>query len=246
MLEYIDYDRISDTLIYFDNGISFEFSVQLSKPDMMKNRRFFESEYSYPSKYSGRDNDHSIKRVMSYNFALNVKDNFMAGIMLRNQDVEILSRLISENVLPWFMGNSRIFKVVDSKLTIIGNIDPVLFTQSIYKYIRFDPTVIDYNDGTFKEGVRMEISDPAIWTYVDIDKLFGLLNLLKNTDMYGAAIGLTNYAKMGPHGLSSNNIKKGLGGGRLAENNSVEEAFSDVKKSWNNNSVKKNKFLDSK
>lgn len=242
MLEYTDYDRISDTLIYFDNGITFEFSVQLSKPDKDKKRRFFESEYEYPSKYSGRDKDHSIKRAMSFYFAFNVKDNFMAGIVLRNQDVEVLKTLISQHVLPWFIGKSRIFKVVDGKLTIVGNIDPVFFTQSIYKYIRFDPTVIDYNDGTYKEGVRMELSNQSVWTYIDIDKLFGLLNLLKNTDMYSAAIGLTNYMKMGPHGLSSINSNLGLGGGRLAENNSMEEAFSDIK----NNKMSRNNFLDSK
>ena len=240
MLEYTDYDRISDILIYFDNGITLEFSVQLSKPDKFKNRRFFESEFEYGSKYSGRMNDRSIKRAMTFNFALNVKDNFMAGIMLRNQDVEILKTLLSQKVIPWFIGENKIFKIVDSKLTIIGNIDPVFYTQSIYKYIRFDPTVISYEDGTFKEGVRMELSSPDIWTYIDIDKLFGFLNLLKNTDMYGAAIGLCNYVKMGPHGLSSIN-NTGLGGGRLAENSLFEgaEAFSDIKKSKNN-------FLDSK
>ena len=133
----------------------------------------------------------------------------MAGLMLRNQDVEILKTLLSQKVIPWFIGDTRIFKVVDSKLTIIGNIDPVFYTQSIYKYIRIDPTVINYEDGTFKEGIRMELSDPSIWTYVDIDKLFGLLNILKNTDMYGAAIGLTNYVKMGsPSELSSNELYK--------------------------------------
>ena len=240
-MEYIDYDRISDILIYFENGITFEFSVQLSKADRFKNRRFFESEFQYGSKYTGRDFDRSIKRVMSFNFALNVKDNFTAGMMLRNQDVEILKTLLSQKVIPWFIGDNRIFKIVDSKLVIVGNIDPVFYTQSIYKYIRFDPTIIAYEDGTFKEGVRMELSDPGIWTYIDIDKLLGFLNLLKNTDMYCAAIGLCNYMKMSPHGLSSINTT-GLGGGRLAEENMFEggaNTFSDNKKSRNN-------FLDSK
>ena len=242
MLEYTDYDRISDTLLYFDNGISLDFIVQLSRPDRFKNRRFYESEFEYGSKYSGRVNDRSIKRFMLFNFALNVKDDYLAGIKLRNQDVEILKMLLSQKVIPWFIGDNKIFKIVDSKLTIVGNIDPVFYTQSVYKYIRFDPTVISYEDGTFKEGVRMELSDPSIWTYIDIDKLFGFLNLLKNTDMYNAAIGLCNYVKMGPHGLSSINTN-GLGGGRLAENTLFEganDSFSEKKKRPGNN------FLDSK
>ena len=99
MMEFQDYDRISDTLLYFDNNTVLEFVVTLSSKDRSGNRLFFHSEVDYDSnKYYGVDRGHSIKRRMNFYFSINDRRAFDRSFIIRPEDAFTLNLLIKNGV----------------------------------------------------------------------------------------------------------------------------------------------------
>ena len=79
---------------------------------------------------------------------------------------------IENQLLPlYFDNNSRIFKIIDDKLVINREFSPVVYAQTEYKFISFTPIVCSYENGEYKEGVRITVNKE--YTDIDIDK-FGV------------------------------------------------------------------------
>ena len=212
-MEFQDYDRISDTLLYFDANTVLEFIVTLSSKDRSGNRIFFHTEIDYDSnKYYGVDKGHSIKRRMTFYFAINDKRAFDRSFIIRPEDAMMLGMVIKSQVLPWYFDSKKkIFSFVENELRITGQFQDVLFARNEYSYLRLQPCVYKFDDGTFKEGIRMYVSSQEVFVDMEIDKFLGFYYLLTNTDMYGAACSLTTYVKCPPYEV--NKFSQGLGGG---------------------------------
>jgi hypothetical protein len=153
----------------------------------------------------------SIKRTMNFYFVLDVRSDFNAGIILRAQDVELLTRIIESKVFPWYFGNAKevSFQIISDQL-ILTDYQPVVYTQNgIYgvRYISFEPVVLSENDQDCR-GVRISLSTGHS-AEITIDKFMGFYHLLK-TDMYVAATSLATYAKVPPYGINNYNMQ-GLG-----------------------------------
>jgi hypothetical protein len=150
---------------------------------------------------------------------LDNKNDFGNGFILRIQDIETLKMVFDQQILPWFFGQNRIFQISKDKkrLIITGDFNPVNYAQSEYKYISFVPIVYEYEDGTFKEGVRIYLNNQSEFADLDIDKFLGFVGILKNTDMYSVACNMINYAKQEPHGINIYS-QTGLGGGYVQDN----------------------------
>lgn len=217
-MQFVDYDKITDTLLYLSQNITMSFHVVLSRKDKQGKRVFFHYETAYNSKFIGSDTGHSIKRNMNFYFTIDNKNDFANGFILRQQDVMLLVMAIEKMVLPWFFGNGkeRIFSIVDNKLVITGNFTPLTYTQSEIKFLRFTPFVLSYPDGTYKEGIRITLNYDSEYADMDIDKFMGFYGLLKNTDMYGVACSMVTYAKLAPYGLNIFAMS-GLGGGYIPD-----------------------------
>lgn len=242
--DYTDYDRITDSLLYLSDSVSLKFVVVLSKKAPGGERRFFHSETMYQSRYIGTDIARSIVRNMTYYFVLAVKNDFTTSFVIRPQDAEMLKKVIQERILPWYFGNKRIYKKMEDKLSIVEKFNPVIYAQSEYQVLRFEPIVVEYDDGYYKEGIRLTISNVEI-VEMDIDKFFGFINIL-NTDMYCAACSLVNFAKIQPYGVNTfSNTSVGLGSSPRPMNdwNELNEVYTAEPKE-NNISNKSNSFLD--
>lgn len=239
MIQFTDYDRITDILMYLSSNITLNFNVTLSRKSKTGDRLSFHHETEYPSKYTGVDKARSIKRNMNFYYTLDNKNDFANGFILRAQDVVILNMVIKEKVLPWFIGPSRIFGITKdgSRLVIKGEFEPVLYAQSEYKYISFQPIVYSYEDGTFKEGVRIYLNSESEFADMDIDRFFGLAYILEKTDMYAVASSMVTYVKQLPYGLNTYTMS-GLGGGY------VQDQWGESQQ-INNNDNKGNNFLNS-
>ena len=211
-MEFQDYDRISDTLLFFDNNTTLEFVVTLSSKDKSGNRVFFHSECDYDSnKYYGVDKGHSIKRRMSFYFAINDKRAFDRSFIIRPEDAMMLSMVMKSQILPWYFDPKRkIFSFVEGQLRITGTYQDVYFAKTEYSYLRIQPCVYKFDDGTYKEGIRMYVSSESVFVDMEIDKFMGLYYFISQTDMYSAACGLASYAKTPPYGI--NKFSMGLGG----------------------------------
>lgn len=240
-INFDQYDRITDTLMYLSNEITLNFTVVLARKNKSGGRTFFQFETEYGSKYIGTDTARSIKRNMNFYFIIDNKTFFAGGFILKPQDVVILLKMIEDQIIPWYFGKDTIFSLTKdgSKLIIKGDFHPIYYTQSESKYLRFDPFVYTYDDNTCKEGIRMYVNSENDWVDMDIDKFMGFYYVLKNTDMYSVASSMVNYVKTPPYGV---NIfrQAGLGSGRVPQDN------------WNNNEpandkankTKHNSFLD--
>lgn len=201
-IDFTDYDRITDVLMYLSDKITLNFVLSLSKKTLNKERQFFHYETKYNSdSYNGTEL-RSIKRNMNFYFVLGNREIFGNGIVLRPQDVELLIRIIDQKVLCWFFGTVKehAFRYIDGKL-VLGEFSPVVYTQSETKYISFEPIVYCYEEtGQYAEGITM-IFPNGDSTPMNLDKFMGFFHLLKS-DMYSVACSLANYAKMQPYGIN--------------------------------------------
>ena len=215
-IEFDDYDKITDLLLYLSDNITLSFTVNLSRKGKTGERIFFQYETESKSKYIGSNFNRAIKRSMTFYFSIDNKKNFDQGLILRPQDVYLLVTIIDKRVLQWFFGSKRIFSIIDNRLVIKGNYEPINYTQTEYKYISFIPIVYTYDNNIYKEGVRIYINSQYEYADLDIDKFLGFFYILKNTDMYSVACSMVNYVKAPPHGLNIFS-SVGLGGGHIED-----------------------------
>ena len=241
-VDFTDYDKITDSLMIFDNNISLKFSVLLSKKSKNKDRMHIHSEYVYPSKYMNTNESRSIFRWMTYYFILDIKNDYLGSVILRPQDVEIIKILLDTKILPWFFDPAkRAFQITENKMYLKEGDLQAMFAQNDYKYVMFVPIVIEYEDGRFKEGVRMYLNNTSTFTDIDIDTFMGFVNIIKCTDMYNVACSLINYVKCPPYGVNQSVSAAGLGSSNYVDN---KEPTFDRSTSYNRRSG--NDFLKNK
>lgn len=241
---FLCYDRITDTIMYFNSNISLEFVVSLSYKRRDGNRQFFHSEFDKVSNYRLTDLSKTIRRNCRYFYTISIKNDFGGGLVLKHSDVYILTTGIEQKVLPWFF-NKRIFKVIDNRLTIVGEFEPFMYPQSEYKYFSIIPIVQQYEDGLYKEGVRCFINSADCNFDLSLDDFLGFYHILKTTDMYNLASNMMLYAKVPPYDVNASSISAGLGSSARFEQEEIRGNYTNRSsgntKNFLNNTKKKEK-----
>lgn len=196
-IHFFDYDKITDTLMFFTQTVALKFGVNLSKTKNDK-RYPFHNEYAY---MSNGHKAYSIKRSINCWFLIDDSNNFENNILIRPQDVTLLQLLLTNNVIPWIIGENRIYGMNDeNRLILKGKFTKVDFPLSDYKFISFLPIVIEYTDNTSKEGIRLIINNKDNMIDININQFLEFYYYIMNVDMYSAATNLLNYVKMKPYG----------------------------------------------
>ena len=232
-IDYTEYDRITDTLMWLSDNISLNFTVGLSRKTKTGERAFYHYETKYGSDKYGTPL-RSIKRQISYAFTIDCKDDFLAGMMLRPQDVELIVRIIDKKVFPWYFGDNKqlAFKVIDDKL-VLKEFTPVPFVQDS-KWLSFQPAIyVDPYTELESRGIRMELYSGYSWI-MPIDKFMGFFHIISTSDMYGIACNMCNYVKMQPYGVNVYS-NQGLGASPNGSNSTVDEAWKNITMNMNNN-----------
>ena len=202
MFTFNDYDKISDTLMYFSDNYTLKFNVILSRYDKGYNsRKSFHYEYRYMSEKKGEQ--YGITRTYNYYLSIECKDKGSENsfVILKPGDVYMLQMLIKTNIIPWFMGPTRIFGVNKNGVLCITTrkFNPVEFPLNEYSYMKFYPSIISYEDGTQKEGVRVILNDEAFFFDATIDQFLHFAYIIDNLDMTTAAMTMLNYTKIKPY-----------------------------------------------
>lgn len=237
-INFLDYDKITDTLMYFSREISLNFCVNLTRKNQQGNVIHFHSEYNFYNESLGK-NSYSIKRNITPSFIINDNKDYRNSILIRPQDVSLLQMVLNSNIIPWVIGPKRIYHMnQDNKLIIKGKWNQVDFPLSDYKYISFAPIIITYQDSTMKEGIRFTINDKTNYVDIDINKFMEFYYYICNTDMYNAAIGLLNYVKTGPYGENLYTFGKD-------NNYNKDNGYNDWNEAKKSGKGKKNNFFDS-
>ena len=194
------FDKISDTILFFSNDITLSICMQLNRKNAKDNKiTNFHSEYRYNSKSLNKES-YSIKRSIQAYFAINDLKDFKNGVILKPNDVYFLKMLIDSNIIPWFIGNNRLFFIDEkNKLQLKGKYTIQEFKISEYSFLAFAPIVIRYEDGTDKEGIRMLINSRDRFVDITVDTFIAFYYYITNTDLYNAAANMANYVKMTPY-----------------------------------------------
>lgn len=188
---YLDYDKISDLMMYLGLNTSLNFNVNLSKKGQNGERYHFHKEYIYPSKYSDYGKVISIKRSFSYYLTIDKREP-RQSIMIRIQDLIILRSILS-GVSSWFTDDT--FGIKNNVLVIHKAKKPMMVNNlAENKYLQFNPIVMtSENTSIQQQGIRITLGDPNIYTDIGIDTFFGFKELIDRMDMFGYAQNMINY-----------------------------------------------------
>lgn len=183
---WIEYDKITDDLMYIGNSTVLQFTVSLSRRDKRTNERVsFHKEFGY-MKNGYKVN--SIKRNYSCSLIINnyiTKTYVMIGI----NDI-ILTRLRLQQVEKWFQ---TCFGIKNDKLYVTRQQKPVVIDSlSENKWIEFLPTVITREDGTQIQGVNMNLYNETV-VEITIDNFFGMKYIIDTIDIISLANQMINY-----------------------------------------------------
>jgi hypothetical protein len=199
---FIEYDKISDVLMWFNSNYYLKLNVKLSRNDKNSNRIPFHSEYKSYSKVNDYET-YMIRREYNvfYSIESNIKDIKNNYIYFNPGDVYVLNMLINNIIIPWFFGDSRIFgKNKDDELCIKNrNFSRVNLPVNGGQYISFLPTIIKFNDGNAIEGISICINSDEIFFDITADRFFNFAQIISNTDMISTATSMLNYVKSKPY-----------------------------------------------
>lgn len=191
-IQFIDYDKLSDDVLYLGSKLYLRMNVSLSSkqdPDM---RYHFHKEYSYDSKYS-KARLMSMKRSFDYYLSFD-KTDLRNIVIIRPQDMIVLQRALAKVVL-WFEDKERNAFYVRSKKLIVKKQQPILVEGlAMNGYIEFQPIVIlSENDNKQTPGLRLTLGKEDCFADITIDKFYGLFYTINTIHMYEAAQNLLNY-----------------------------------------------------
>ena len=196
IIEYQDYDKISDDMFYLGNNINMRFNVILSKRASAtdNSRRFFHTEFRRSSKYNDTDSLISIRRSFSYYISFDVGGNWENSVMIRVQDIMLLRDSLM-NASKWAKNGT--FTLIDNKLAVMKTNTIEVNGLPENKYIWLDPVILNYN-GNQSPGIRMTFSDPGTYVDMGLDTFFGMRYLIDTADMFGYAQSALNYISRPP------------------------------------------------
>lgn len=199
------YGKISDTMMYFNDQYRLEFYVQLIRKGKNGVGIPFHSETEYYNKNLDQDVV-SVRRTFSYGILLNNVSSFEDSVVIKPKDIPIIQYHMNNKILSWYMGDQRLFVLdEDNRLCMIAN-DQVEIPLSETSFIMFAPMIIDYEDGTSKEGCRLYINSFNNYINMNLDKLTEFIYYVCNTDFYNAAISMLTYIKCGPYGVNRSSM----------------------------------------
>lgn len=229
-ISFLDYDKITDTIMFFDQCTTFNFCVSLSRKNKNNNIVPFHSEYKYGNEYLGKES-YSIKRNIDCYFVINDIKDYNNSVIIRPGDIIMLKMLINDLIIPWFVGTKRLFHFDNNKRLILkGKYSRAEFPVSDYKYIAFTPIIIEYEDGTQKEGVRMELNAKDHYVDMNINKFFEFYYFVTETNMYNAATNMINYVVSVPHNVNLYDMTRDHGKPNMYHANT--EGYNDDRKGF--------------
>lgn len=209
---YLDYDRISDVLLYLTTNITLKFNVKLSFADKFGHRKSFHRESVFESKFSNVKDGYNIKRDVSFYWSIDDASNFNNGIMITIKDIFFFKLFVENKILPWYIGKTCIYGTSpdDNKIIIKGKFKPEQFVLSDYKYMEFIPIVLNYDNGrTTDYGIRIIINNPNNFIDINFNTFVAMYQLIAFTDPYAVASSMINYVKMPPYAQNVFDVRAG-------------------------------------
>lgn len=188
---FTDYEKLSDDLCILTRNCVVRFNVTLGYKGKDNTKIDFHKEYCYPSKYLDRTEGITMRRNFKYYISIELRDNYQAGVMINLKDMLFLQSQLRDSI-TWF--GTLYKRTRNHKMIIKGEYRPIKIGNLFGgKYLELEPTIIDYNEDTQVEGIRMYFSSHNIYEDIDIDTYMGFVYLMTNFNMYDAASNMLAY-----------------------------------------------------
>lgn len=205
-ITFLDYSRISDTYMQFDKNFRLSLVVSMNYKNSQGKVGSSFNEYYYYNDYYNK-NMISCKRFIDCWYLIEDVTNNSTYVSIYPKDMYIMQKALTELVLPWFFGDKRIFKLDNNgRLVLRGKYTPVEIPFNDNIFLRFEPIVLDYENGTCKEGIRMTVGSNNYYSDYNINKFLEFYYIIMNNDMYASAQCMINYIKTAPYGLNLRNV----------------------------------------
>ena len=199
-IEYMEYDKLSDDVLFLGQGMTLRMNVSLSNKSADAGTRYhFHREFQYDSKYGQM---RSIKRSFTYYLTLEYNYNgIKASAMIFPQDMTLLKQKL-EDASKWFSDGTYGSK--DDKLVVKRRKGCILEGLLGQGYIMFEPVaIINENTGNQTPGIRITISNKSSFADIDVDRFYALYYTIENFNMYLSAQMLVNYLGRPDFGMNT-------------------------------------------
>ena len=183
-----EYERVTDTLIWFNRDVCLRFNVQLASKDVKGNRKFFYKEWKFDSKYRDTGDVVSVKRdIRSFLTIDNIRDNNL-GIMIERGDLPMLRAKVNE-AASWITSRKDVFGFVGKdrqRLQVMADVHCEMNVGN-RSGLMFEPIVLTYENSSQEPGIRMSMGDTKNFVDISVKVFMDFYELLRTFDMYGAA-----------------------------------------------------------
>ncbi len=194
---WIDYDKITDSLMYLSNGASIQFSVNLKYTTKTGETRSFHNEYIYGN------GSVSIKRQYDFCIIIKLLDQY---VMITINDIYLI-RMQLDKIEKWFTA-TKTFGIKNQQLFVVNKKKPIRIYGLVQrKWLEFEPIVITYEDGMQEQGVRMTLSDYNYFVDIGVNKFFGMKYLFDTVDMFQMAQNMLNYVGRPERGTNITDLR---------------------------------------
>ena len=188
-------DKVQDVLMYLGDYVV-KFCVPLSyAAGQNKERRYFYSQYEYPSKYSDYGNVYTIRRNVMYSYlTIEDKESFENSMMIYRHDMYSVRR-ITLDMVNWMHDNEQLNMLYGMKngQLYLKEDREVHCTLSSGRILTYRPTIVDDPIDRFAPGIQVLIDDSrGLGTSIGIFDFMNWYELIRTIDFYGAASGILN------------------------------------------------------
>lgn len=200
-----NYEKITDDIMWLSSNWLLRFTVCLNRYSDKYGRQNYHKEYGYV-----KDVNNCININRSFDYYLHIdsakRDQFgnKESIMIRNTDIYTFKFKL-KLVCEWFTGDSNqgLFARKDGKIIMPRKVEPIkMVGLAADKYLEFEPTVYNADNGDQVVGVRMYLSNDNNSLFMDINRLFSFRYIIDTFNMYQSAQLMLNYLQRPAYGTN--------------------------------------------
>ena len=202
-LAHKNYKKITDDLMWLSNKWMLKFTVLLSRKTDKYGDESYHKEVGF---YKGHEYCVNINRSFDYYILIESVTKDATGqkesVYIRVADMYVLKFKLNQ-VAEWFTSedNQGLFAKKDGKIFMPISVNPIKITGLMFnKYLEFEPSIMNYDNGDQAIGVRMYINSDTNSVFMESGRFLGFKDFIENFNMYQSAQLMLNYLQRPEYG----------------------------------------------
>lgn len=193
-----DFEKIIDTVMWISNNYILKFNVILNRYNDRFGRQNYHKEIMYQksnSQYNCINIDRNFDYFLTIESVKKDQDGLKNNVMIRNSDIYMLKYKLSL-VEQWFTSenNKNMFAKKNNRIFMPRAVEPIkLSNLAGDKYLEWEPSIFECNNGDQLIGVNMFIGSSYDKTFIPFDRFMAFKYMIDTFNMYQNAIILLNY-----------------------------------------------------